>query len=301
MKVIDRINYSIWELSSEIDKYPGDLSIRKRLLESFLENKMYIERKNNVPVDHRSFMMLQDKVSDICLLIHGAGGSPAEMKEFGKYLFERGHSVCAVRLPLNTEMKRSGMTSYLRSRLTGKMEYGGPGRKSTNRNSWSAALSDMEVAYETCSRCCDSVNVIGFSFGGLIALNMMKEYDIPKTVLIAPALYPREKGGIRFSLMLKAVPSLAQWSDPVKFTIADLIARTRKKVDGIDQPFLMIQSVDDPVLSLKGYGFLKKHCKNRNSEFVLYEKGGHVLVTGEVAEEVFRETEKFLRESFSRS
>ena len=301
MKVIDRINYSIWELNSQIDKYPGDISIRNRLLESFLENKMYIERKNNVPVDHRSFMMLQDKISDICLLIHGAGGSPAEMKEFGKYLFDRGHSVCAIRLPLNTGMRRSGMTSYLRSRLTGKREFGGAGRKSTNRNSWPAALSEMEIAYDTLCRCSDAVSVVGFSFGGLIALNMMKEYDIPKTVLIAPALYPRERGGIKFSLMLRTIPSLAQWSDPVKFTIADLIARTRKTVDGIDQPFLMIQSVDDPVLSLKGYGFLKKHCKNKYSEFVLYENGGHVLVTGEVAEEVFGETEKFLRKNFSRS
>lgn len=301
MKVIDRINYSIWELSSEIDRYPGDFSIRKRFLESYLENKMYIERKNNVPVDDRSFMMLQEKISDICMLIHGAGGSPAEMKKLGKYLFDKGYSVCALRLPLNTGLKRSGMTSYVRSRLTGRREYGGAGRKSTNRNSWPAVLSDMEVAYETLSRCSESVFVIGFSFGGLIALNMMKEYKIPKTVLIAPALYPRERGGIKFSLMLKTIPSLAQWSDPVKFTVADLIARTRKTVDGIDQPFLMIQSVDDPVLSLKGYAFLKKHCNNKNSEFVLYEKGGHVLVTGDAAEEVFRETEKFLRKSFSRS
>ncbi|MBD3178265.1 MAG: alpha/beta fold hydrolase [Candidatus Latescibacteria bacterium] len=301
MKVIERINYAVWELNSTLESYPGDKSIRNRLLESFLENRLYLERKNNVPVDERSFMMLQDRISDICMLIHGAGGSPAEMKNFGKYLFDQGHSVCAVRLPLNTGLKNSSLTSYLRSRLTGRKEYGGIKRKSTNRNSWAASLSEVEVTYESLKRCSDNLSVIGFSFGGLLAMHLMKRYQVSRTVLVAPALYPRDRGGIRFNLMLRAMPSLAEWADPVKFTIAELIARTRKLIDGIDQPFLMIQSMDDPVLSLKGYAFLKKHSRNRNSDFVLYEKGGHVLVNGDVADEVFRESEQFIRKNLNRS
>lgn len=301
MKVIERINYSIWELSSEIDRYPGDKQIRNKLLETFLENRLYIERKNNVPVEERSFMMLQEGVTDICMMIHGAGGDPSEMKRFSEYLYGKGFSTCAIRLPLNDDMKNGGMTSYLRSRITGKKEYGGVKRKSTNRNSWSASVSDMEVLYETLDSCCENVYVIGFSFGGLIALNLMKNYDVRKTVLIAPALYPRGKGGIKFSVLLKTMPSAARWVDPVKFTIAEYIIRVKKMIDGIDKPFLMIQSMDDPVLSLKGYGFLKKHAKNRNSEFILHEKGGHLLVKGEVAEDVFSESEQFLRQRFSRS
>jgi esterase/lipase len=301
LKVIERINYSIWELSSELDNYPGDRTVRNSLLESFLENRLYIERKNNVAVDERSFMMLQDQVTDISLLIHGAGGDPSEMKGLAEYLFEHGHSVFAIRLPLNTEGGSSGMASYIRRRITGRKEYGGPKRKSSNRNSWAASLSEVEVAYELLKISSDSVSVIGFSFGGLIAVNLLKRYQVDRTVLIAPALYPRDRGGIKFNLMLRAMPSLAKWADPVKFTIAELIARTRKSIGGLDQPLLMIQSMDDPVLSLKGYAFLKKHSNNRNSDFILYEKGGHVLVEGDISGEVFRESERFISRKFNQS
>ncbi|MCD6380665.1 alpha/beta fold hydrolase, partial [bacterium] len=257
----------------------------------------YIERKNNIPMEKRSFLLLQEHKAPACILIHGAGGSPAEMRGLGDYLYNLGFTVYAIRLPLQINKGNKGLKDYMRGLFHGIRDYDGTKRRATNRNTWSACLSESEIVLDTLLDYSADTAVIGFSFGGLIALNLMKKFDINRTVLLSPALFLRDRGNLFFQYILKGTPGLAKRIDPTKYTIAEFIQRTRSQTKTIKQAFLVVQSIDDPVLSLKGYAFLKRHSNNRKSEFVLLEKGGHIIVKEEKAEEVFKLTGRFIRKA----
>jgi len=295
LKALQRINHAIWEMEEEIKRSPRDKDARKELLEYFLSSRLYLERKNNVPVQERSFMLIQDKPAHACMLIHGAGGNPSEMRGLGDYLFSQGHTVCAMRLPLESGHGRGSLSEYIRASFKKKRDYSDSRRRSTSRNTWSACLSESEIVLETLRRYSPQVTVIGFSFGGLLALNLAKRMETGRLVLIAPALFPRNRGNLNFRMMLKLAPTLVKRTDPAKFTIADFIQKTRTWVDSIGVPFMLIQSMDDPIISLRGYDFLKKRARNKDSEFLLFESGGHVLMDGEKAEEVYSGIAKFIK------
>lgn len=295
MKVIEKVTYSIWELKEEIRRNPDNHDAGAELLKYFLKSRVYIERKNNVPEEKRSFLLLQDKKAPACMLIHGAGGTPAEMRGLGDYLYGLGFTVYAIRLPLEIDERSRGLRDYTAKILSRKSDSKTTKRRATNRNTWSACLSESEIVLDTLLDYSADTSVVGFSFGGLIALNLMVNLDIKKTVLISPAIFPRDHGNFLFPLLLKCAPGVAKRIDPVGYTMAEFIQRTRAGIKRIDQPFLTVQSIDDPVVSLKGYAFLKRRSKNRKSEFVLMDKGGHVVLSGDKEGEVFKLAGKFLK------
>jgi esterase/lipase len=297
MKAIEKITYSIWELKKEIKRNPDNFGAGRELLEYFLKSKLYLERKNNIPVEKRSFLLLQENKAPACMLIHGAGGSPAEMKGLGDYLYNLGFTVYAIRLPLTINKGNKEFKDHMRGLFRRTRDYNGTKRRATNRNTWSACLSESEIVLDALLDYSADTAVIGFSFGGLIALNLMKKFDIDRTVLVSPALFPRDRGNIFFRYMLKCTPGLAKQIDPAKYTIAEFIQRTRSRIKTIEQAFLVVQSIDDPILSLKGYAFLKRCSNNRKSEFVLLEKGGHIIIKGDKAEEVFKLVGRFIRKA----
>jgi esterase/lipase len=295
MKAIEKITYSIWELKEEIRRNPGNYDAGKELLKYFLKSRLYIERKNNIPEEERSFLLLQDHKAPACMLIHGAGGNPAEMRGLGDYLYNLGFTVYAIRLPLTITDGNKGLRDYLRCFFRRNREDDRTKRRATNRNTWSACLPESEIVLDTLIDYSADTAVIGFSFGGLIAMNLMRKYDLDKTVLISPALFPKDRGNFFFRFILRCAPRLAKQIDPAKYTIFEFIQQTRSRIKTISQPFLAVQSINDPVLSLKGYAFLKRRSTSKKSEFVLIEKGGHLLVKGENSEEVFKLIGKFLR------
>lgn len=69
----------------------------------------------------------------------------------------------------------------------------------------------------------------------------------------------------------------------------DLIERTRSSLGSgpIENPMLVIQAADDPVISAKGYQFLQKRATSQKSKFILLGKGGHVIIKDEGSEQVF--------------
>ncbi len=297
MKALQRINHAIWEMEEEIKRNPADKEAINELLEYFLSSRLYLERKNNVPVHQRSFMMVQDKPAHACMLIHGAGGDPSEMKGLADYLFQQGHTVCAMRLPLESGHGMGKLADYIKASFRKKRDYGDSRRRSTNRNTWSACLSESEIVLETLRQYSPDLTIIGFSFGGLIALNLAQRMEVGRLVLIAPAIFPRHRGNLNFRMMLKLAPTLVKRTDPAKFTIADFIQKTRTWIDSIEVPFMLVQSMDDPVISFRSYDFLKKRSNNKNSEFLLFESGGHLLMDGEKSEEIFAGIGKFIKKA----
>ncbi len=289
---LSNINQTIWELKKKIQKTPKSLNLRKELVKLFHESVVYIERKNSVPEQDRSFLMLQERESLCCLLIHGGGGTPYEMRQLGEHLFEHGYTVYGIRLPLGAASRETYRSSSSKSSI--------PWKKRLNNSatcSWSSCLSTSEITLEILLDYTESTYLIGFSFGGTIAINLMQRYPVKSGVLISPALVSTPTARtIAFQAIRRIAPPVARRLAPLEDTMLDLMERTRANVVSIEQPLLVMQAKNDPVLSMKGFEMLRIRTRNPRSVFVEFERGGHVLVTSENAPEVFNRCSDFIKE-----
>jgi carboxylesterase len=289
VKTLERINQSVWELREQVRLNPSSYNYRKDLLNFWTDSRIFVERRAGVPEPQRSFLMLQEREAVGCLLIHGAGGSPEEMRPLAEHLFSQGFTVLGIRLPLDPNYSDAGFAEYA------KAAFSREGRKGANGHdprggSWSACLAQAEVALETMLAYSPDSYLAGFSFGGTIALNLMRKHPVKGTILLSPGLFP--VGGTRFAMFWSArrfMPNLTRKVMPVRTMMLDLIERTRADIGSgkIDTPILVVQAADDPVVSARGYQFLQKRASHPRSKFVLLGKGGHVIVKGDESAKVF--------------
>ncbi len=289
-KTLERINQAVWELKEQVRTNPQIYDYRKDMLNFWTDSRIFVERRSGVPEPQRSFLMLQKKESVACLLIHGAGGSPEEMRSMAEYLFRQGFTVLGIRLPLDPNYSDSGFTEYARAIFSRGGGKGRNGRGADGGGSWSACLAQAEVALDTLLAYSPGSYVAGFSFGGTIALNLMQKFPVKGTILLSPGLFPMS--GTRFAMFWTArrfMPGLTKKAMPVRSMMLDMIERTRSNLGSgpIETPMLVIQAADDPVISARGYQFLQKRASSPRSKFVLLANGGHVIIGGEGSDKVF--------------
>jgi len=218
------------------------------------------------------------------------------MRPLGEHLFRQGYTVYGVRLPLDPKSADYGLRDYF-SGLFHLRRGNGKGRKRIEmENRWSVCLSQVEIVLGTLLSYSPSTYVVGFSFGGTIALDILRRHPVKGTVLIAPGIFPsRGSRYFLFRMWKSILPSVAREIAPVKSTLIEFVDRTRSGFEPIKEPVMIIQAADDPVVSTRGFHFLKRHCLNPNSEFVLMNDGGHVLVKGAQSEKVYGLCSDFIR------
>jgi esterase/lipase len=290
------MNHSVWELNTLIPKHPESSNLRGDLLKFFHENRVYLERKKGVPEEDRSFLLQQDRDAPCCLLIHGAGGTPAEMRPLGRHLFDAGYTVYGMSLALLAEHAGGAAVKPGREKLSlrrirdrgGLQEAYSPDR----------SLSDAEVVLKAILTVTPRTYLVGFSFGGTIALRLMRRQHVRGAILLAPGLYPMTRGKVAaFSVLKRLAPFAAKQVSPLEFRLGEFIERTRALLKPIEQPVLVVQAARDNILSTKGVALLKKLAKNPRSKFVVLDSARHVIVKGEDSQQVFRLCVDFLRET----
>lgn len=291
------INQTLWELHEKVRKQPGNLKLRKELIRLFFESAQYIERRNHVPEEERSFLLLQERESLCCMLIHGGGGSPKEMRPLGDHLYEHGYTVYGIRLPLNGNHADSGRQAGRRTGRGSSFQW----KKRVQSSlplSWSTCLSVSEIALETIMEYTPNTYLFGFSFGGTIVLNLIQRYEVKGAVLISPAVVPlATTRSMLFRALRKLVPPAARRIAPKEDTMLELMERTRTGFKTVQQPLLVIQSEDDPIVSIKGFEMLRNKAANPRSRFVRLKKGGHILVGSDAAKDVFGICSDFIKQA----
>jgi esterase/lipase len=293
-----RIDHSVWELGRLVAKNPESFTLRADFLKFFHESRIFIERKVGVSETDRSFLYLQNREALCCLLLHGAGGSPAEMRDLAEHLFQAGFTIYGINLSLGASGSRTSRESG-RSRFHWrKLLNTRPGSPVRGGYNWERCLLDSKVVLSALLTFSPNTYVVGFSLGGTIALNLMPNSPVKGGVLISPALYPAPNGrSIAFKVVRSVAPFAAKGIIPKEFTLMQFLERTRSRVKKIQQPLLVIHAAHDKVVSPKSLHFLKSLSSNPKSRFELLPSDRHVLVKGEDATRVFKLCEEFLRES----
>lgn len=292
----ERINQTVWELHQKVKEDPGNFEYRRDLLRFFHESRLVMERRSGLSKDDSSFLLMQERESLCCFLLHGAGGSPREMRSLGEYLYKMGFTVFCLSLP----MAQRRNDDYLLGAFRGKFRR----RDNRRRNerfkrgmSWSASLTESGIALNTVLEYAANTYVIGFSFGGTIALNLLRSHPVKGAILIAPALVPVTSSKyVLFKVLRKMLPSMASQIAPREDTIVEFMERTRGGDEEIEKPLLVVQAAYDPVVSNKGFDFLKARATHPKSRFHLLYSRRHIIVEGEDSEKVSTLCGDFIKE-----
>ncbi len=263
-----QINRTIWEIRHLIEKKPKDLKLRRELLRTHFLQRFEYDRSHHIPRDDRSFLFLQDGRTPACLLLHGANGTPAEMRDLGNYLYSKGFTVFCPRLS-RFDMKERPVT-------------------------WESWVTLTRDALDTTLDYTKNTLLVGLSFGGTVAMLLNRIRPVPAMALLAPAIVPRL--GLRgqfYALARRAAPTFfyrhAGWNGE----IARGMDAARHEIDVIKTPTLVLQALDDRVMSTKGLKILRRRLEHPDSEVAVLPHGTHALTRGKAKNDVFERVYQF--------
>lgn len=262
-----QINRTIWEIGETIRKNPREFRHRRELLRTHFLQRYELDRSQHIPRDDRSFLFLQEERAVGVLLLHGAHGTPAEMRDYGNFLYGKGFTVYCPRL-----------SRYdLKNRLV----------------TWESWVTTAENALTTMQQYTRKTIISGLSMGATVALVLDQLHSVKGLILLAPALYPRL--GFRGRLRAAArhiSPTLfykfAGWDGE----LVKAMDHVRKTKEAVRAPALIMQAKDDQTVSARGFKTLQKRAKDP-SEAVMLASGSHALTRGAARQEVFDRAHKF--------
>ena len=211
------------------------------------------------------------------LLIHGFTGTPAQMRPLGDVLKGEGYAVRGILLPGH-----------------------GTNLKDMERSNWPEWLGAAEDALEELLAKYGKVDVIGFSMGGLIALNLAARFPVHRVAtvsapirlqtLIAPltpvlSLFrryqpwnpePKIEGEVR-EPYTEGYPGF-----PVRCAgqLDVLRRRTLKRLADVKAPVLIAQSCMDSTVDLVSPYYLYDHVSSVYREVLLLERSRHNALLG---------------------
>ena len=233
------------------------------------------------------------------LLLHGLGGGPYEVQRLGEHLAEvHGLSVQALRLPGHGEARRTMPAS-----------------------SWPEWYGAAEQAWKTLSARFETVHLVGFSTGAVVALKLALEHPSSgKLVLLAPfmrvfrprGLPMRPEQLVRAFTFLQQVPRRAPpladrtlraevdrcagyrtFNLQATRSALDLIALVTPRLGELRRPTLIVQGDRDTVVDPSGAPWLAERL-GPTAELVRLPRSNHLVTLDADAAEVLERAGLFL-------
>lgn len=217
-----------------------------------------------------------------CLIIHGFAGSIEQIKSLDKYLNNKDYITSCPKLKGHT---------------------GNPNdMKNADYKEW---INSAEEALLKLRKKTDKIVIVGFSMGGLIAINLANKYDIKAIITINTPIYywnlyrvgcnilddckNRRTNNIKRYLKAKnASPAISM------LNFLRLLNSTKAKFSDINCPVLILQAKDDDTTKVKSTNYIYDNIKSEEKEIILYEKGGHQVLLSPYKDKIIIDIEKFL-------
>ncbi|MGJ7922764.1 alpha/beta hydrolase [Neobacillus sp. LXY-4] len=225
-----------------------------------------------------------------CLCIHGFTGAPFELAPLVQFLEER------------TEWRFAVPT------LPGHGE--SLDLKGVRYKDW---IDHAEHALNRLMKTCDTIYVIGFSMGGLIASYLATRYPVHKLVLLSAAAYyvnPKQlavdikemvldsfKGNIgnnelfiRYKRKMKETPISAT------LQFRGLVSKVRPILGEISIPTFIAQGECDGIVPPKSARFLYNQIGAEQKKLIYFQNSKHLICHCEEREQLFAEVLDFLQQ-----
>ncbi|MBA2876352.1 alpha/beta hydrolase [Thermaerobacillus caldiproteolyticus] len=224
-----------------------------------------------------------------CLCIHGFTGGPYEVEPLANYLREK--TDWLIETPT---LPGHGETLQL---------------KGITYDRWfRAAEEELQKLMEEC----ETVYVIGFSMGGVIAAYLATKYRIDKLVLLSAAFYyvnPRQllkdmRNMIRDGLRrkLKENPLFVRYKHKILFTpitavleFRKLVSQVRPRLPDVHIPVLIVHGKEDGIVPIKSAHYLYENVGSPLKKLCFLPSSHHHVCHGPDREQLFKEVEAFLK------
>jgi carboxylesterase len=203
------------------------------------------------------------------LLLHGFAGSRAEVAPLYEQLVKSGYIVSAPVL--------AGHEST---------------RKALSKARHTDWINSARKAATELKKQCENLIVIGFSMGGLIAVNLSFEIDFESMVLInCPVFYWNIRLIIKnlfgdFIFYVKRY-FYASVEKPFRSLLEflKLLNRTKPLFSNIGSPVFIFQAMDDDTVHSKSARFIYDRL-NCEKHIKMYQTGGHQIFESETSKEI---------------
>jgi carboxylesterase len=217
-----------------------------------------------------------------CLVIHGFGGGIHEIETLADHLKEEGYQVACPRLKGHTgnrvHMKKATYQDWIAS----------------------AETELIRLRQKT-----DDIVLVGFSMGGLIAVNLACKYRVRAIVTINTPIYywelKRVAQNIAEDVKYKKSEHIrrylsAQKASPMvsMLNFLKLLNITKTKLNKINVPFFAIQAKDDDTVKIKSASYIMDNISSQIKQVKYYNKGGHLILKSDTAPEVIADVEEFI-------
>ncbi|MHA6253021.1 alpha/beta hydrolase [Oceanobacillus sp. CAU 1775] len=210
-----------------------------------------------------------------CLLIHGYTGGPYEIGPLAEYLDEQ--TDWQIEVPT---LPGHGKELDL---------------KDVSFEDW---IKAAENALEKLTKTYDTIYIVGFSMGGMIAAYLAAKYNVTKLVLLATAgkyldfkqirldIHEVIKDSVRGELENNMIynhykKKLGQVPLKANFEFLKLVNFTRPYLKEIDAPVLIAHGQQDGVVPYKTAYYLDKEIHSEHKEIVLLDRSRHLLCLGD--------------------
>ncbi|MDD4600935.1 Carboxylesterase [bioreactor metagenome] len=224
------------------------------------------------------------------IVIHGFTGSPSEMRLLGNDLNDRGYTVLA-------------------PRLTGH----GATPEAMASTTWHEWYSDVEDAYHIMSGICKTIDVVGLSMGGLLALKLAAEYPVSRVVSLSAPIFIADRRLPMLSLYrlfreftpkrrrkfydVDPLYSVCYDRTPLKCvaSLLELIQRVDKLLLTVCQPALVVQSRNDHTVRPKSGQHIYEKLGSNEKQLIWLEESGHIITLDSERAHVFEIVADFIR------
>lgn len=223
-----------------------------------------------------------------CLLIHGFTGSPFEVEPLVRSLKERTDWKFAV-----PTLPGHGAEHSL---------------KGIRHEEW---LQHAENELKLLLQECDTVYVIGFSMGGLIASYLASAYPVEKLVLLSAAAYyvnPRQLAADVKEMVRDTVKGKLKENElftrykrkmietPIAATLQfrRLVSEVRPILNEVKVPTLIAQGESDGIVPPKSAKYLYDHIGALEKRLLYYKNSKHLICHCDEKELLFDEVYEFL-------
>lgn len=225
-----------------------------------------------------------------CLIIHGFTGGPYEVGPLKTYLEE--HTDWKVEVPV--------LTGHGDELDLADVPY----------EVW---LEDAEQAYERLANICDTIYVVGFSMGGMIAAYLAGKHPIDKLVLLSTArkyisfkylsYYVGKMIGDSFKgklhendIFLHYKGKIGQVPFRSNIEFMKLVRATKGYLEDVQSPVLIAQGQKDGLVPMKTAYALEEEIGSDDKQVVFFEESDHLICLGDNAPVLVQMIYEFLSE-----
>ena len=225
-----------------------------------------------------------------CLLVHGITGTPAELRELGEKLNEKGYTVLGVKLKGHgTKAEDMLQCTYM---------------------DW---VESAVKGFDKLKKECNRVYVIGHSMGALITLFIEENLKTDKIVLLSPPLIVKNRIS-NFAFIVKYFMKYSIWDSrsfteeqekyvlgyskvPIKSVheLNKLRSKVKKKLNSVSCPTLMINSNSDSFVDNRSIDLLCNRISSAKKEKLFLDTSGHLIAVEDEKEKVFKAVIDFIK------